>query len=81
MATLVDAGVTVTTPGCGACWVGNQSPGELADGEVCITTSTENSAGRMGSATAAIYIANAAVVAASAIEGRIADPRAHLVVS
>jgi 3-isopropylmalate/(R)-2-methylmalate dehydratase large subunit len=68
------AGATVTTPGCGACFHGNQSPLQLDDGETCIASSVENYAGRMGSANAKIYLASAAVVAASAIAGRIASP-------
>src|SRR5207245_1633281 len=49
LADLLAAGATVTTPGCGGCWAGNQSPALLADGEVCITSSVENVPGRMGS--------------------------------
>ncbi len=71
------AGANITTPGCGACFYGNQSPLLLDDGEVCITASVENWPGRMGSDKAKIYLANAAAVAASALEGRIADPREH----
>ena len=74
IATFVGAGATVTTPGCGACFYGNQSPLLLDDGEVCITGSVENWPGRMGSSTAKIYLANAAVVAASAVAGRISAP-------
>jgi 3-isopropylmalate/(R)-2-methylmalate dehydratase large subunit len=76
--TLVQAGATVTAPGCGACFHGNQSPLQLDDSEVCISASVENYAGRMGSAKAMIYLANAAVVAASALEGSIADPSRYL---
>jgi 3-isopropylmalate/(R)-2-methylmalate dehydratase large subunit len=75
---LVAAGATITTPGCGGCYIGNQSPATLDDGEVCISTSAENGAGRMGSPNASIYLANAAVVAASAIEGVITDPMPYL---
>lgn len=73
--TLLRAGATVTTPGCGACTWGNESPLRLADGETCITASVENYSGRMGSDKAKIYAANAAVVAASALTGEITDPR------
>ncbi|QQN65407.1 hypothetical protein JIR23_06435 [Bradyrhizobium diazoefficiens] len=73
--TLLRAGATVTTPGCGACVTGNLSPLRLADGETCITASVENYPGRMGSSKAKIYAANAAVVAASALTGEITDPR------
>lgn len=78
MQILSDAGATITTPGCGACFAGNQSPGYLDDGEVCITSSVDNDPGRMGSTKASIYIGSAGVVAASALEGKIADPRRYL---
>jgi 3-isopropylmalate/(R)-2-methylmalate dehydratase large subunit len=65
---LVDAGVTVTEPTCGACFGGAD---RLADGEVCISTSTENFAGRMGSEHASVYLASPLTVAASALAGRI----------
>jgi len=71
---LLAAGAAVTMPGCGACYFGNQSPLLLADNEVCISTSVENHAGRMGSASGRIFLANAAVVAASAVAGRIVQP-------
>ena len=77
LAIFAQAGATITTPGCGACFYGNQSPLLLGDGEVCITGSVENWPGRMGSKTAKIYLANASVVAASAIAGRISDPAAY----
>ncbi len=75
---LLDAGATVTQPGCGACYSGNLSPLKLGDGERCVSTSVEVNRGRMGSALAEVMLANAAVVAASAIEGRIADPAPYL---
>ncbi len=74
IATFVAAGASVTSPGCGACFYGNQSPLHLEDGETCITGSVENWPGRMGSIQAKIYLANAGVVAASALEGCIANP-------
>ncbi|WP_242128694.1 aconitase family protein [Sphingobium sp. Sx8-8] len=74
----LDAGATVTQPGCGACYSGNLSPLKLADGERCVSTSVETLRGRMGSQDAEVILANAAVVAASAIEGRIADPTPYL---
>ena len=73
----LDAGATVTAPGCGACFYGNASPLYLNDGENCITGSVENWPGRMGSSKAKIYLANAAVVAASALAGHIADPAVY----
>ncbi len=74
LAVFSKAGAAVTTPGCGACFYGNQSPLLLDEGEVCITSSVENWPGRMGSDKASIYLANAAVAAASAVEGCIANP-------
>ena len=75
LAIFAKAGATITTPGCGACFYGNQSPLLLDEGETCITSSVENWPGRMGSDKAHIYLGNAAAVAASALEGCIADPR------
>ena len=71
----VDAGAVVTIPSCGVC---PGHVGRLAAGEVCISTSTVNTTGRMGSMEARIYLANPATVAASAIEGKIVDPRKYL---
>lgn len=71
--TLTEAGATVTTPGCGACFHGNTSPLYLDDEEVCVTTSVENWPGRMGSHKAHIYIANAAVVSEAAVRGRLGE--------
>jgi 3-isopropylmalate/(R)-2-methylmalate dehydratase large subunit len=70
--TLLDAGVSVISPGCHLC-LGMQ--GALADGDVCITSTTRNHRGRMGSGEAGIYLAGPATVAASALAGQIVDPR------
>lgn len=78
---LLEAGAAVTQPGCGACYVGNLSPLKLGDGERCISTSVETLRGRMGSQDSEVLLADAAVVAASAIEGRIADPTRYLAVA
>jgi 3-isopropylmalate/(R)-2-methylmalate dehydratase large subunit len=71
--TLMDAGAVVTSSTCGACFGGHM--GLLADGEVCITASTRNFKGRMGSPEAEVYMGSPATVAASAITGVITDPR------
>lgn len=73
----VDAGAVVTQPGCGSCYGGNLGVIKLNSGERCISSSVETVAGRMGAADAEILLGNAAVVAASAIEGKIADPRTY----
>lgn len=75
--TLIVAGALVTNSTCGACAGGHM--GVLAAGEVCITSSTRNFKGRMGSPDAEIYMGSSATVAASAIEGYIADPMPYLV--
>ena len=73
---LMEAGATIATPGCGACLGAHE--GILAPGEVCITSTNRNFPGRMGSTEARMYLASPATVAASMIEGRIADPRKYL---
>jgi 3-isopropylmalate/(R)-2-methylmalate dehydratase large subunit len=71
--TLMDAGAVVTNSTCGACFGGHM--GLLADDEVCITASTRNFKGRMGSPTSSIFMGSPATVAASAVTGVITDPR------
>ncbi len=71
---MTHAGATILPPGCSAC-AGSVAP--IADGERCISTSTRNEPGRMGSKVdTEIYLANAATVAASAVAGKIAVPTA-----
>ena len=71
--TLIEAGAVVSNPTCGACLGGYM--GILGDGEKCVATTNRNFVGRMGARTSEIYLANSAVAAASAIAGKLVDPR------
>jgi 3-isopropylmalate dehydratase large subunit len=72
LADLLEAGATITTPGCGPC-MGNHM-GVPAPNEATISSGSRNFKGRMGTADAPIYLSNPYVVAASALTGYIADP-------
>lgn len=68
----LDANAYVSGPTCGACLGGYM--GVLAKGERCISSTNRNFVGRMGHKESEVYLANPAVVAASAVTGRITDP-------
>lgn len=69
----VQAGAVVSTPTCGPCLGGHM--GILAPGERAVATTNRNFVGRMGHTTSEVYLASPAVAAASAIAGKLADPR------
>jgi methanogen homoaconitase large subunit len=73
MTTLLTAGATLTTPGCGTCMGRHQ--GTLGEDDVCLSTGNRNFRGRMGAPSSQIYLASPAVAAATAVAGVIADPR------
>jgi len=66
------AGAVVMNSGCGPCLGVHQ--GALADGDKALATTNRNFKGRMGTADSEIYLASPAVVAASAVAGRIVHP-------
>jgi 3-isopropylmalate/(R)-2-methylmalate dehydratase large subunit len=72
----LESGAVFTNATCGAC-VGTHL-GALGESEICISSSSRNFVGRMGALSSKVYLASPATVAASAIEGKIADPRRYL---
>lgn len=73
---LLEAGCTLTAPGCAACLGVHQ--GMLTEGETCISSTNRNFPGRMGHVDGKIFLASPAAVAASALNGKITDPRKYL---
>ncbi len=72
----LESGAVFTNATCGAC-VGTHL-GALGENETCVSSSSRNFVGRMGALSSKVYLASPATVAASAIEGKIADPSRYL---
>lgn len=77
ISTLLSAGAALTAPGCAACLGIHQ--GMLTSGETCISSTNRNFPGRMGHVDGKIFLASPAAVAASALNGKITDPRKYVV--
>ena len=71
-----DAGCVISAPTCGACLGGFM--GVLGAEEKCVSSTNRNFVGRMGHPKSEVYLASPATVAASAVEGKLADPRKYL---
>ena len=73
LAVLTEAGAIMMPSGCGAC--AGYGAGVLAEKEVCIASTARNFKGRMGAASAEIYLGSPYTVAACAVAGHLTDPR------
>lgn len=71
----IEAGASVCNPNCGPCLGGHM--GILTDGESCISTSNRNFIGRMGSTSASVYLVSPETAAATAVDGKLSDPRKY----
>jgi 3-isopropylmalate/(R)-2-methylmalate dehydratase large subunit len=76
LAALTEAGAILLSSGCGAC--AGYGAGVLAENETCIASTARNFKGRMGAGSSKVYLGSPYTVAASAVAGRIADPREFL---
>jgi 3-isopropylmalate/(R)-2-methylmalate dehydratase large subunit len=73
LATITAAGGLLLSTGCGACAA--LGAGILAEDEVCISSTNRNFQGRMGANSSSVYLGSPYTVAASAVAGKIVDPR------